>query len=107
MTALYRAVKKKRCTEQALVPEKICPCCGTAHPACLDRCPECELEKADESDPVKITRQRKFHQLPQEAKDEYTKEQWALFSQAMKSGTPFEETKAQWIMLDKKYHLLE
>jgi hypothetical protein len=107
MTALYRAVEKERRKEQAPVPEKICPCCGTAHPAYLDRCPECELEKEDAGDPAKIARQKKFYRLPRETKDEYAKEQWELFSQALKSGMPFEETKAQWIMLDKKYHLLE
>jgi hypothetical protein len=107
IAALYRAVEKERRKEQAPVPEKICPACGTAHPACLERCPECELEKVDEGDTAKVARQRKFHRLPREAKDEYAKEQWALFSEALKSRTPFEEVKTQWIMLDKKYHLLE
>jgi hypothetical protein len=107
IAALYRAAEKERHKEQAPVPEKICPCCGITHPACLDRCPECELEKADEGNPAKIARQQKFYRLPREAKDKYAKEQWELFSQALKSGTPFEETKAQWVMLDKKYHLLE
>jgi hypothetical protein len=107
IAALYRAVKKERCKAKAPDPEKICPACGTAHPACLERCHECELEKADEGDPAKVARQRKFHRLPREAKDEYAKEQWALFSEALKSRTPFEEVKAQWIMLDKKYRLGE
>jgi hypothetical protein len=65
------------------------------------------LEKGDREDPAKIARQKKFHRLPQETKDEYAREQWALFSEAFKSKTPYEETKAQWVMLDKKYHLLE
>jgi hypothetical protein len=107
MAALYRNVEKERHKAKAPVPQKTCPACETVHPACLERCPECELEKADEGDPAKIARQRKFHRLPREVKDEYAKEQWALFSQALKSRTPFEEVKAQWIMLDKKYHLLE
>jgi hypothetical protein len=107
MAALYRAAEKERHTEPAPVRQKTCPCCGTAHPACLERCPECELEKADEGDPAKIARQRKFYRLPREVKDEYAKEHGALFSQALTSGMPFEETKAQWIMLEKKYHLLE
>ncbi|MDR2019944.1 MAG: hypothetical protein LBQ14_04175 [Treponema sp.] len=107
MAALYRNVEKERRKAKSPPPQKTCPCCGTMHPACLERCPECELEKADEGDPAKIARQRKFHRLPRKVKDEYAEEQWALFSQAFKSGTPLAETKAQWIMLDKKYHLLE
>jgi hypothetical protein len=107
IAALYRSMKTERQKAKTPPPQKTCPCCGTTHPVYLERCPECELGKADDGDPAKIARQRKFHRLPQEVKDEYAKEQWELFSQALKSGTPFEETKAQWIMLDKKYHLLE
>jgi hypothetical protein len=89
------------------VQQQTCPVCKIAHPAYLERCPECGLEKEEREDPAKITRQKKFYQLPQETKDEHAMEQWALFSQALKSETPLEETKAQWILLDKKYHLLE
>jgi hypothetical protein len=105
MAALYRTVEKDR--HKAPPPQKNCPACGSAHPEHLERCPECGLEKEDRENPAKIERQRKFHQLPQETKDEYAKEQWAFFLQALKSKLPFEETKAQWIMLDKKYRLLE
>jgi hypothetical protein len=107
MAALYRTVEKERHKAKAPVPQKTCPVCETVHPANLEQCPECGLEKGDGEDPAKIARQKKFYQLPQETKDEYAKEQWALLSQALKSRTPYEETKAQWIMLDKKYHLLE
>jgi hypothetical protein len=107
MAALYRDVEKERHKAKAPVPQTTCPACGTVHPACLEQCPECGLGKEDREDPAKIARQKKFYQLPKEAKDEYAGEQWALFSQALKSRTPFEETKAQWIMLDKKYRLLE
>jgi hypothetical protein len=107
MAALYRTVEKERHKTNAPVPRLTCPACETAHPAYLEQCPECGLEKEDREDPAKIARQKKFYQLPQEVKDEYTKEQWALFSQAFKSRTPYEETRAQWILLDKKYHLLE
>jgi hypothetical protein len=107
MAALYRNVEKERHKAKAPVPHKTCPACETVHPAHLEQCPECGLEKEDGEDPSKIARQKKFHRLPPEIKDEYAKEQWALFSQALKSRTPFEETKAQWIMLDKKYRLLE
>jgi hypothetical protein len=107
MTALYRDVEKERRKAKAPIPQKTCPACETIHPAYLEQCPECGLEKEDREDPAKIARQRKFHRLPQEVKDEYAKEQWELFSQVLKSRTPYEETKAQWIMLDKKYHLLE
>jgi hypothetical protein len=107
MAALYRNVEEERHRANAPAPQIICPACATTHPAYLELCPECGLEKDDREDPIKIERQRKFYQLPQETKDKYAREQWALFMQAMKSRTPFEETKAQWVMLDKKYRLLE
>jgi hypothetical protein len=65
------------------------------------------MEKGDREDPAKIARQKKFHRLPQETKDEYAKEQRALFSQDLKSGMPPEETKAQWIPTRQKCLLLE
>ena len=107
MAALYRDVEKKRHKAKASESRKTCPACETAHPEYLERCPECGLEKEDREDAAKIERQKKFHRLPQETKDKYAREQWDLFSQALKSRTPYEETKARWIMLDKKYHLLE
>jgi hypothetical protein len=107
MAVLYRSVEKERHKAKTPVPQNTCPVCETVHPDNLEQCPECGLEKGDAEDPAKIVRQKKFYQLPREAKDEYAKEQWALFSQALKSRTPFEETKAQWILLDKKYRLLE
>jgi hypothetical protein len=107
IAALYRAVEQERRKAKEPPPQKICPACGTTHPVYLERCPECGLDKGDGDDPAKIARQQKFHRLPQETKDEYAKEQWALFAQALKSKTPFEEVKAQWVMLDKKYRLLE
>jgi hypothetical protein len=107
IAALYRAGEKERRKAKAPVPQKTCPACETVHPANLEQCPECGLEKGDSEDPAKIARQQKFYRLPQEVKDEYAKEQWALLSQALKSRRPYEETRAQWILLDKKYHLLE
>jgi hypothetical protein len=107
VAALYRDVEKERRKAKAPPPQKTCPACETVHPAYLERCPECGLEKEDREDAAKIERQKKFHRLPQETKDKYAREQWELFSQALKSRTPYVETKAQWIMLDKKYHLLE
>jgi hypothetical protein len=107
MAALYRNVAAERRRARAPVPQETCPACETVHPASLEQCPECGLEKGDEEDPAKIARHQKFHRLPQERKDEYARERWALFSQGLKSGAPLEETKAQWIMLDKKYRLLE
>jgi hypothetical protein len=107
LAALYRDVEKERHKARAPIPQRTCPACETIHPVYLEVCPECGLEKEDRDNPAKIERQRRFHRLPQETKDEYAQEQWALFSRALKSRTPFEETKAQWIMLDRKYHLLE
>jgi hypothetical protein len=107
MAALYRTVEHERHKAKAPAPQKICPACETAHPAHLEQCPECGLEKGDREDPEKIARQRRFHMLPGEIKEQYAKEQWAIFSQALASRMPREEIKAQWIMLDKKYHLLE
>jgi hypothetical protein len=107
MAALYRDVEKERHKAKAPAPQRTCPACETTHPAYLEICPECGLEKEDRDNPAKIERQRKFHRLPKETKDEYAKEQWTIFSRALKSRMPFEKTKAQWIVLDKKYHLLE
>jgi uncharacterized Zn finger protein (UPF0148 family) len=107
LAALYRIVATERQRARAPVPQQTCPVCGNIHSQHLGRCPECGLEKEDKEDPAKIARHQKFHRLSQEQKDEYAREQWALFSQGLKSEAPLEETKAQWIMLDKKYRLLE
>jgi hypothetical protein len=107
MALLYRNAEKERLKTKAPVSQTICPACGTAFSEKLECCPECELDKRDWEDPGKIERQKKFYLLPGERKDEYIKEQWAFLSRALESGMPVEETKAQWIMLEKKYRLLE
>jgi hypothetical protein len=107
IAALYRDVEKERQKANAPIPQITCPACETIHPAYLELCPECGLEKENRDNPAKIERQRKFHRLPEETKEEYAQEQWALFSRALKSRSPIEEMKAQWIMLDKKFHILE
>jgi hypothetical protein len=107
MALLYRNAEKEGHKEKTPVSQIICPACGTALPADVEHCPECELNKKDWEDPAKIVWQRKFHRLPREAKDGYEKERWALLSRAFESETPVEEAETQWIRLDKKYHLLE
>jgi hypothetical protein len=107
MALLYRNVEKEGQKERAPVSHTICPACGTAHQAGLEHCPECELDKKDREDPTKIAWQRKFYRLTREEKGEYAAERLALLSRAFKSEAPFEEARAQWILLDKKYHLLE
>jgi hypothetical protein len=91
IAVLNRAVEKERPKAKTPVLRLTCPACGIAHPAYLECCPECGLEKEDREDPAKTARQKKFHRLPQETKDEYAKEQWELFSKAFKSRMPLEE----------------
>jgi hypothetical protein len=105
MASLYRHGEKERREAKAPAGQTICPACGTAYQAGLECCPECEPDKKDWGNPDKIARQERFRRLSREAKDGYAKERWEILSRALKSESPFEQAREEWIRPDKKYRL--